>query len=192
MSSKCPSGHHSRRRKVNRLVKGNVPPQITVRQTTHCMWAAWWAVSYWHTTKHGLAPFNNCHHPLALDSHLHSWESATWHCQKMAHFSQNLWHTMGVRSRTLDETWRLKRNKQDSVNFLRNIVQGLHEAPCFEHFTTIVYTASKHNEPWERGGAFKDTILLYVTALCGLNKKKSSIICSTRSGTKSSYQHQTY
>lgn len=28
------------------------------------------AVSYWHTTKHGLAPAHNCHHPLAWESHL--------------------------------------------------------------------------------------------------------------------------
>lgn len=61
-------------------------------------------------------------------------------------------------------------------------MQGLHEAPSFEHFTTNLYTQpvsttteikkkKKKSKLHTSFIAFKDIALLNVTALCGLNLK---------------------
>lgn len=46
------------------------PAQTTPPPTAATSQMCWEsAVSYWHTTKHELAPAHNCHHPLAWESH---------------------------------------------------------------------------------------------------------------------------
>lgn len=154
------------------------------------------AVSHWHTTKHGLVPLHNFHHPLAWEGHLQLSEQSvacpqtapSWHTQCTT-FSESPIHW--------DGTWSLKKKKKRGESrgvsttwtHLEHCARPSQSTKFWALQNKLVYTASEYTTAFtelkqekkkkhtkNKAYATTSDAILDVTLLCEAKKNLQNLI----------------